>query len=180
VSNAQIGDPAYSGVRAAAIRAAPARVVALQQRPGTIAARRCSWPSTLTRRCTTNRARACSRDLPGSSTAPPPVEITWSPPRSRSASAALSRARKPASPSHSKIVPTAAPVRSSTSRSASTKARPERSARRRPIDVLPRPWADQHELGAEFMRDAAADGVARPAWIDRGVDRRQRAHRLAD
>ena len=146
--------PAYSGARAAAIsRSTCSRSSRCSSGRVRSRARRCSWPSTLTCRWTTKPRSRMRRRLPASSTAPPPVEITWSPPRSSSSSAAHSRARKPASPSHSKIVPTAAPVRSSMSRSASTNASPKHSARRRPIDVLPAPIGPTStRLGAGFMR----------------------------
>ena len=76
---------------------------------------------------------------------------------------ALSRLRKPASPSISKVSAMLTPARSSKVRSRSTKASASCAARRRPIEVLPAPIGPTRKrLGAGFMPECYQRPIA--AW----------------
>src|SRR5690606_932582 len=79
---------------------------------------------------------------------------------SSSSRALLSRSRKPASPTWSKMALMLAPVRCSMNASASTKSRPKRSAMRRPMEDLPAPIGPTStRLGAGFMATDASKGA---------------------
>ncbi len=113
-------------------------VIALQQGPGASRARRCSWSATLTCRYTTNPRRHALAII-GIQHRAPPVEMTWPSRASSSASASRSRARNPASPSHSKIVPTAAPCAARCRDRRRRRPAPGSCQGVRPIEVLPAP-----------------------------------------
>ena len=165
--------PAYSGPRSAARAASFSR---RSPRPAAAACGRAPgvaiWCSTPTCRYTTKpRARRCRRLLGRQHRAAAGGDQLAAAAASVRRAAGFRAARKPASPSCSKISGTVAPVTSSRRWSASTKARPSRSARRRPIEVLPAPMGPMRtRLGAGFMGHDASipapiDGAARgPAF----------------
>ena len=79
--------------------------------------------------------------------APPPVARTTPEIRLHSSSAWVSRRRKPASPSSSKMVGTRTPQRASSTRSTSRNWRDNARARPRPIVVLPAPIMPTRKTG---------------------------------
>src|SRR6185295_9311116 len=102
---------------------------------------------------------AMRRRFSSASTAPPPVASTALSSAQSSAITCVSRARKPASPSMSKITGMRTPQRRSISSSASKKSRFRRRASKRPTVVFPAPiMPTRIRLPAGFTASFYADG----------------------
>src|SRR5688572_14421966 len=102
---------------------------------------------------------ASNRRFSGESTAPPPVASTMFAPCTISASIRVSRARKPASPSNSKITGIRTPVERSISRSQSKNVLPRRFASNFPMEVLPAPINPTRKMFSPARSLRAGPGV---------------------